>query len=576
MPEPPPGPRLHLDLTAPREHLVRVRLVFVPRTGSVTARLPAWTPGSYLLRDYVRTLEQLQVRQGDRTPPCDRIEPAAWRIAVAPGQPVELRYRILATELSVRTCHLNGDHGFLALAGVALQIEGERWRPHRLELALPSGWEAFVPLPRAADGSWCARDFDQLIDTPVEAGPHPCHDFAVAGVPHRWVTWGEDLPERDDRWLADVERVCRACCRLMGQERPPEPDPYLFVLHLLEEGYGGLEHDSSCVLQYGRRALARPEGRRKLLQLVAHEYLHRWNVRRLRPAELTPIDYDRPMVVPSLWFAEGITSYFDQLLPLAAGCSGQEELLADLGEDLSRFLLTPGRRVQSLSDSSREAWVKLYRRDVHAADNQISYYLKGAVLALVLDLHLRRHASALSAVLRDLWRSHGRWRRGYRAEDLIAAFAGHAADLSTLLPNWLESHQDPDLKDYLADVGLTLAAETASHPAMGWQVEGGAAAGGLRLKRVERSGPAQRAGLQSGDELLAIDGRRLLRAEDLPPLLTAAGPGEREVLFCRDGRIRAASVQPGPPEVERWRLSIDPQAPPEAAGRRARWLTLEP
>jgi predicted metalloprotease with PDZ domain len=552
-----------------------VGLSFVPRVPEVRLALPAWTPGSYLIRDYVRTLEGLEIVQGGEVLPARRLGPACWGCTARPGLPVEVRYRILATELSVRTCHVDADHAFLALAGVALRIEAERWSPHRLDLCLPAGWEPFVPLPDCGEGSWIAGDYDELIDTPVEAGPHPSAAFAVAGIPHRWVTWGEDLPARDGEWLADVERVCLACCRLMGEQVPPRDDPYLFVLHLLEEGYGGLEHDRSTVLQYGRRALARPEGRRKLLQLVAHEYLHRWNVRALRAAELTPIDYDRPVPVPTLWFAEGITSYYDQLLPLAAGCGGEAELLDDLGEDLSRFLLTPGRRVQSLRQSGEEAWVKLYRRDAHSADNQISYYLKGAVLALVLDLHLRRHGSALCLVLRSLWRSHGRWRRGYREADLIAAFAAQAPDLSTLLPTWLESTEDPAMEEYLADVGLKLEAETSPLPDFGWQLEGGAA-GLLRLARVERGGPAESAGLQVGDELLAIDRRRVRQPDDLASLCAWAGTGRRQVLACRDGLLRTVELEPGPPPVQRWRLRADPQASAEALERRRRWLSLEP
>lgn len=571
-------PLLHLDLREGRQHLVGVSLRCTPRQRRFVFRLPAWTPGSYLIRDYVRTLEGLEVRQGVRALQPRRIGVAAWQLSLdEPLQPLEIRYRILATELSVRTCHLDGDHGFLALAGVVVQVEGERWNPHRLRLSLPAEWEAFVPLPRDPDGSWRAGDFDQLIDTPVEAGPHPWHDFPVAGVPHRWVTWGEDLPARDPAWLADVERVCLACCRLMGEERPAAAD-YLFVLHLREQGYGGLEHDGSTVLQYGRAALARPEGRRRLLQLVAHEYLHQWNVRRLRPAELAPIDYDAPAIIPSLWFAEGVTSYYDALLPQAAGCSGESELLEDLGEDLSRYLLTPGRRIQSLRDSSREAWVKLYRQDVHAPDNQISYYLKGAVLSLVLDLHLRRHGSCLALVLRRLWHSHGRMRRGYREQDLIEAFAAESGDLATLLPSWLEGLDDPDLSGYLGDVGLRLVPETAATLASGWQVEVGGG-GSLLLRRVERHGAAQRAGLQAGDELLALDGERVRREEDLRSRLAAGGDcgaRHREVLFCRDGRIRSTQLLPEAPAIERWRLTIAPESGPAAAEQRARWLSLEP
>ncbi len=574
-----PEASLLLDLGDPHSQLVQVLLRLTPTTRRLRLSLPAWTPGSYLIRDYVRTLEGLSLEQAAPVP-LRRTGVAAWEADLPSLEPVEIRYRILATELSVRTCHLDGEHGFLALAGVVLQPEGERWQPWELELALPAGWRAFVPLPQAgAAGRWRAADYDSLIDTPIEAGPHPEHAFSVAGVPHRWVSWGGDLPSLDPAWLADVERVCLACCRLMGEERPAS-DGYLFVLHLREEGYGGLEHDHASVLQYGRRALARPEGRRRLLQLVAHEYLHQWNVRRLRPAELCPIDYDRPTITTGLWFAEGITSYVDQLLPLAAGLCAEAEVLEDLGADLSRYRLTPGRRVQSLATSSQEAWVKLYRQDAHSIDNQVSYYLKGAVVALVLDLHLRRSGSSLPRVLQGLWRSHGRSGRGYRQEELVQAFAGHAADLSTLLPQWLEATEDPDIDAYLADVGLRLRAEHSTQPWCGWQLEA-AAAGGVQLQRVLRHGPAQRAGLQVGDELLALRGRRLRHCDELEALLGGPGPapaaGEPlELLIARDGLVRSATLVPEAPAVQRWRLEADPEAGTEALERRRRWLELQP
>ena len=566
---------LELDLREPHRHLVQARLRLTPRQAALTLRLPAWTPGSYLIRDYVRTLEGLEIHQGGQCLSPRRLEVATWSLTLPSLEPLEIHWRVLATELSVRTCHLSGDHGFLALAGVVLQVEGERWRPHQLVLHLPEGWFPFVPLPQQADGSWWAQDFDTLVDSPIEAGPHPCHSFSVAGRPHRWVSWGGDLPADDPPFLADVAAVCQACCRLMGEERPPADD-YLFVLHLLEQGYGGLEHDRSCVLQAGRRALRRPEGRRKLLQLVAHEYLHQWNVRRLRPAELAPIDYDRPSIVGGLWFAEGVTSYLDLLLPVAAGLADEASLWEDLGADLSRFRLTAGRRVQSLRASAEEAWVKLYRQDAHSHDSQISYYLKGAVVALLLDLHLRRHGSWIGAVLQQLWRSHGRSRRGYRNEDLIAAFADHAPDLSTLLPQWLESTDDPPIDAYLREVGLGLVPETAPHPFAGWQPEL-QDTGALILRRVDRDGPAQRAGLQVGDELLALAGQRVRAEEDLAPLLgEPAAPQPVDVLFCRDGRIRSRVLQADLPVVMRWRLEPLAKADLLELDRRQRWLALRP
>ncbi|MFM7311804.1 MAG: M61 family metallopeptidase, partial [Cyanobium sp.] len=522
-------PEVRLDLREPHRHLVEVSIRFSPRAHLQRLRLPAWTPGSYLIRDYVRTLEHLRAEADGLELPLRRTGVAEWTLdPPRTGSTVTLSYRILATELSVRTCRLDGDHGFLALAGVVLLVEGERWSPHGLELLLPPGWEGFVPLPSsdAHVHRWNARDYDQLIDSPVQAGALPCHAFSVAGVAHRWVSWGGDLVAEDPHWLEDVSRVCLQCCLLLGETGPAAAD-YLFVLHRPQSGYGGLEHDDGSVLVYGQRELQRPEGRRRLLQLVAHEYLHQWNVRRLRPAELSPYDYDRPTIVPSLWFAEGLTSYFDQLLPVAAGLADERELLSDLGADLSRYLLTPGRAVQSLRESSQEAWVKLYRQDAHSADSQISYYLKGAVLALVLDLQLRRSGSWLGAVLQQLWRSHGRSRRGYREADLLQAFQAHDPALAGLLPDWLEGRRDPPLREALATVGLILVQQGSEQWGNGLRAE--LQDGALVLRRVERDGVAQKAGLQVGDELLAVAGLRLRSVEDLANALKA-GEGPPPVL----------------------------------------------
>ena len=569
-------PEVRLDLRQPQRQLVEVELRFPSRNHPQRLRLPAWTPGSYLIRDYVRTLEDLRAEAGGLPLSLIRTGVAEWLLdASGVAGPVTLRYRILATELTVRTCHLTGEHGFLALAGVVLLVEGERWSPHHLELLLPPAWQGFVSLPSEGQGRWLARDFDQLIDSPVEAGPHPEHAFEVRGVPHRWVSWGGDLPRQDAAWLADVARLCQQCCLLMG-EPAPAASHYLFVLHQPLHGYGGLEHDDGSVLVYGRQELERPEGRRRLLQLVAHEYLHQWNVRRLRPAELSPYDYDRPTIVPTLWFAEGITSYFDQLLPVAAGLAQEAELLADLGGDLSRYLLTPGRRVQSLRASSQEAWVKLYRQDAHSPDSQISYYLKGAVLALVLDLRLRRSGSWLAGVLQQLWRSHGRSRRGYREADLFEAFCFHDPELAELLPQWLDGHEDPPLHEELAGVGLRLVSEHFSQWRSGFKADG--AGGVLTLQRVERDGPAQRAGLLVGDELLALAGRRLRTPEDLAAALTAGQgePPQLPLLFCREGRVRETLIELEPPALKSWRLELDPAATPEAHQRRRRWMLLQP
>ena len=577
-------PLLQLDLRDANQHLVGVCVSHTPVHPTLRLSLPAWTPGSYLIRDYVRQLEGLRVSQQGIPLELRRTSPSSWQVELQNLEPLEIHYQVVATELSVRTCHLTADHGFLALAAVAVQIEGERWHPHGLQLQLPEGWKPFVPLPEMGIGSkeadgWIAADFDQLIDTPIEVGPHGAHSFSVAGVPHRWVTWGQTLAGQDfitadPHWLTDVERVCQACCALMGVNQPAA-DQYLFVLHLSENGYGGLEHDSSTVLHYGRKALAKADGRRKLLQLVAHEYLHQWNVRRLRPAELTPYCYGDPVVTPTLWFAEGITSYVDQLLPFAAGVTTAESVLEDLGADLSRYLLSPGRAVQSLLESSQEAWVKLYKVDAYSSNSQISYYLKGAVVALVVDLILRRHGASLTQVLHNLWQSHGRWGKGYHESDLVEAFAEFHAPLSTLLPQWLRSKQDPPLPELLADVGLELTPETETHLDLGAGVE--LKGGQLWVQRVNRHGPASQAGLMVGDELVALDAERLRHPEDLDALLNLKRSGQLcQLLVARDGLIRSLTITPATPSIKAWTLGLVADQTEQTTAQRNRWLSLQP
>ena len=569
--------QVHLDLSEPQQHLVTVQIQVAPRLARMRLALPGWTPGSYLMRDYVRQLEGLVVEQGSQVLELQRLEPSAWGVECDPsGGLLTIRYRVLATELTVRTCHLDHEHGFLALAAVVLELEGERWSPHQLSCTLPQGWQAFVPLP-CSNGVWQARDLDHLLDTPLEAGPHQPYDFAVHGVPHQLVCWagapGEEcwLLERHPTLLEDLRRVCEACCRLMGVASPAAHS-YLVILHLVDEGYGGLEHDDSTVLVYGRRNFEKPNGYRRFLQLVAHEYLHQWNVRRLRPAELTPIDYHRPPVVPSLWFAEGVTSYLDQFLPLSAGLSDPEDLVTDLGEDLSRYRLTPGRGVQSLRESSQEAWVKLYKADAYSADAQVSYYLKGAVVALCLDLHLRRNGGSLMEVLRQLWLSHGRWGRGYSEADLVQAFATHAPDLATQLPRWLRELDDPDLDGYLSSVGLFLDAEMASTPWAGLTPR--QEAGGLLAARVVRGGPAEQAGVMVGDELVALDQQRLKSPDDLQRALRP--DHAQTLLIARRSQLRSLELRPQVPQVERYQLKRVADATDAQLAAQQRWLLQQP
>jgi predicted metalloprotease with PDZ domain len=306
------------------------------------------------------------------------------------------------------------------------------------------------------------------------------------------------------------------------------------------------------------------------LQLVAHEYLHQWNVRRLRPQELSPYSYGGAVIVPTLWFAEGVTSYFDSLVVYRAGLCSKEELLAEWAEQISRYLTTPGRRVQSLLESSEEAWVKLYRRDAHSDNQQVSYYLKGQLLALLLDLHLRAHGASLEQLLQQLWRNFGSTGRGYSTEDLFDAIGGFDPQLAQLCAGWLASTAELPLASYLQTVGLLLTAQASDQASTGLQLE--LVGRELRVRRVDRHSPAEQAGLAPVDELLALDGERLRSCEQWEQGLRPEG--EHQLLFCRDGLVRTSVLWPAAPQPRHWQLLTDSSAPAAAAQLRSKWLGL--
>jgi len=559
-------PSFTLDLSQPRSHRIGVTLRFVPQSSTQELLLPAWTPGSSLEREYVRHVDRLEVRQGGRTLRPRRLQRHRWRLETSPGKEVEVFYGVLGVERSVRTNWLDGDGAFLTAAAWALLVEGQRWQPQGVRLQLPMTWQTACSLPGEGP-EFEARDFDALVDAPIACGDLRRLAFDVAGHPHQWVWQGLPEPAPVGRWQQALPALAQAACGLMG-ERAPAAAAYLMLVRFCGEGYGGLEHDDGCALLYSRRELKHADGIRRLYQLVAHEYLHQWNVRRLRPRELQPYDYGGATIVPTLWFAEGVTSYFDGLVVLRAGLCSEDELLRDWSDDISRYRTTPGRAVQTLEASSEEAWVKLYRPDAHSAGHQISYYLKGQLVALLLDLHLLAVNDSLQGVLQRLWQGFGRCGRGYGPDDLFAVIGASAPDLPGSLDRWLRSLDELPLDGYLKTVGMELLADPATTPTTGLRLE--SVSGLLQVQRVDRASPAETAGLAPGDELIAGDGERLHTQEQLDTCLRQDQPVE--LLISRDGRVQTLLLIPGAPTPMRWRLVPDPSAGPDPCLLRHRWL----
>ena len=562
------GVRISIDLCEPARQQLKVKLEWTPRVHHQSWLMPSWTPGSYTVRDHAQHLHSLQLQQSGRAIRCKRVAPSGWTAELLNLDPVCLTYTLEARQLTVRTNHLDPDFASLCLPAVIMLIDGERWNPHHLQLCLPTDWLGHLPLPRVDDG-YEAKDFDHLVDAPVHAGPFDSRPFTVCGHQHELLTIGEPPMGWPLTLQADIEAVCEAACTLMGTP-PPAGDCYELVIQLLDQGYGGLEHDHSSVLQFSWEALTKKDGYRQLLQLIGHEYFHQWNVRRLRPGAYVPYRYDKAEISDGLWFAEGITSYFDLTLSLLADKSDRQTFLEDLGKDISHVLLNPGCNIQSLADSSREAWLRLYKQTAANSVAQISYYRLGTVISFCLDVQLRQSGSALSCVVRDLWQRLGRYGKGYEPTDLIQAVAAHNMALAELLPTWLETTMAAPIHESLSALGLQAVAIHAKHPNVGLQLS--KQKGRFIINKVSPNGPAEHAGLVPGDELIGAHDWRLRGLDHWQALLQ--GPEQIPVLYARRGRLSSTILKKSDPIVEQWEISWDPRASSSQKDLRDRWFSI--
>jgi predicted metalloprotease with PDZ domain len=538
--------RYRVSMPQPHSHLFQVEARFPATDGALTAVLPVWTPGSYLVREYARHLQDVTATtEGGEALPLQRLDKRGFRVD-GRGKPVVLRYRVYANELTVRTSHLDGTHGYFNGATLFLYAEAMRRHEHRERIDAPAGWQTFVALEQRGE-EYVAPDYDELVDSPFEVGPHAPMQFTAAGVPHQVVVWGDPAPDKD-RLLGDLQKVCETEAKLFGGLPLKR---YLFLVYLTDKGRGGLEHKASTALLFPRQGFATGKGWEDFLTLATHEYFHLWNVKRIKPRALVPFDYSQEVYTSLLWAFEGTTSYYDNLLVRRAGLMSAPRYLTRVGETLTSLHGTPGRRVQSLSDASFNAWIKHYRPDENSANSAISYYLKGEVVAMLLDLEIRRataDARGLDDVMRLLWTRHGD--ESGVPEDGVEAAAKEVAgrDLSGFFDRALRSTEELDFSVF-AHVGLEArfrvresAGDKGGTPPR-WKGNELRPRGWLGVTTKGQSGvasvldgsPAMQAGVYADDEVLALDGYRvdgsslIQRTEEKKP-----GEAVTLTLFRRD------------------------------------------
>jgi predicted metalloprotease with PDZ domain len=587
-----------LEIDDPHTHLLGVEVRIACEEGPVELALPSWTPGSYLIREFPRNVQDFEARTAAGQPLAWRkLDKNRWQVDATPGAELIVRYRVYANELSVRTSHVDATHAHVNGASVFMFVAGREGDPVWLEVAAPAGWRVSTSMDEVGHAAFGAGNYDELVDSPLEIGTHELVEWEQQGIPHAFAIWGRAYHPHP-RLVEDTRRIIDAAAAMFGGL---PYDRYLFILQIVSSGRGGLEHASSTVLQMGRDCFE-GEQYESLLALIAHEFFHVWNIKRIRPETLGPFDYTRENYTRNLWVSEGFTTYYTDLLLVRAGLMKPERYLERLAEAIARHEALPGRHHQSLEESSFDAWIRFYRPDAHSPNAQISYYHKGALVALLLDMEIRRASGnerSLDDLMHLLWERYGARDVGF-PEDPAAGIRSLAEEvlgspLEDFFRRYVHATEELDFTPALAVAGVervggspagaeqpaSASGSPATRPSDAAVLEArlgirtAAAGAAARVTFVLQGTPAHAAGVNAGDEIIAIDGLRA-SAGDLATRIRHHPSGEPVtlVVFRRD-ELLSIAIELGPPPAPRLRLV--PVAEPDADQSRVyqSWLGSE-
>ncbi|MEO8700273.1 MAG: PDZ domain-containing protein [Kofleriaceae bacterium] len=570
--------RYAVRLDAPSRHVAEVTLVFpVDGRDQVTVTLPAWSPGSYLIRDYARFVRDLRATADGEPRRATKLDKTTWAIDTAGARELEVRYTVYGHDLSVRTSHIDATHAFLHPPATFVHPPHLRSAPIELSITAPEGWPITTPLAfDGATGPLHAAGIDELYDSPLHLGAVRTYPVA-ARLPVRLVIWGDRAPGGvfdEHRLATDLAAVVDDHVARFGEA--PFSN-YTFLLMLAHDCYGGLEHRAASANLFHPHFGASRKHYENLLELLSHEHFHAWNGKRIAPAPLLDVDYAREAYTPCLWLMEGMTSHYDRYALRTAGRITVKSFFDKVLDDWARLQATPGRTRTSLEAASFDAWIKLYRPDESNLNTTVSYYLKGGLAMVALDLQIRRRTEggrSLDDVLRLLWQRHGK--PGVPHPDDLQPIFEEATGLALadVFDRQIRGTEDPDLPGELAHLGLELRALTDPH-----QLADGASAvwlgatlTGIRVTGVFEGGPAQAAGLSAGDEVIALDGFRTTSESDVRNQTAARRPGDEVRLsIFRRHRLVELTVAVGAAPPTRYEIVGLPDAGP-AAARFAAWL----
>jgi predicted metalloprotease with PDZ domain len=518
-------------------HLFDVSVtVDMPSSEGQVFALPAWIPGSYMIREFSRNIVQIRAESQGKQVALAKLDKHSWRAAPVDG-PLTLHYEVYAWDLSVRAAHLDQTHGFFNGTSVFLRVLGQEAMPHLVDIvrspdAAAKNWRVATALPelgakRYGFGTYLAADYDELIDHPVEMGEFALASFKAHGITHDIVITGR-VPNLDMKRLqADLKAICETQIAFFEPKAKRAPmQRYVFLTLAVGDGYGGLEHRASTALICARADLptaATPsrldanDGYLKFLGLCSHEYFHTWNVKRIKPAAFAPYDLQNETYTPLLWLFEGFTSYYDDLLLVRAGVIDEATYLKLQAKTIASVLRGSGRTKQSVAESSFDAWGKYYRQDENAPNAIVSYYTKGSLVALAFDLTIRAKTEgkkSLDDVMLALWQNYGRdfyqgGARGVTEAEVEALFdEATGLKLKPLFNRYVRGTEELPLAKLYAPFGVRLQDERKSaKPSLDATI--GRDGADSKLAQVHEGGAAHRAGMSAGDVLVALDGVRI-------------------------------------------------------------------
>jgi predicted metalloprotease with PDZ domain len=577
--------RYTLSFPAPHTNYFEVSAVLpTDRRPEVELLMAVWTPGSYLIREYERNVERVTATgQGGRAIPIEKSDKNRWRVTTAGAPSVTVTYRVYAREMSVRTNWVEAEFAMINGAPTFMTLVGGQQRPHEVIIEPALGWRTSITSLAAMPGGshrYRAVDFDELVDSPIVIGNPAIYEFTVDDKKHVLANVGEAGVFDGARAAKDLEAIVREQRRFWGSL----PYDRYIVINVLtavpgQIPGGGLEHKNSTLLIAGRWATRTRQSYLAWLELASHEIFHAWNVKRLRPVELGPFDYENENFTRSLWVVEGVTDYYGELLVHRAGLSTQVEYLDALANKIEEVQTTPGRAVQSAALASHDAWIKYYRPDENSPNSSVSYYSKGAVIGFVLDAKIRKAtagAKSLDDVMRAAYPKFS-GSRGYTPEEFRAVAEQVAgASLASFWESAIDGTAELDYAEALDLLGLRfrpVAAPRADQPVRAWL---GATtrndAGRLVIAQVRRDTPAAAAGLNVDDEIIAIDDFRV-RADQLTQRLDNYKPGDKvRLLVARRDQLMTLQMEFGTEPAREWRLEVNPAATETQQRQRDRWL----